>query len=51
MDFANWTVTVLSDDEIGDVGEVWIIWFVVSGTIDKCDDVGILFDRTRFAQV
>lgn len=45
LDFANWSVTVLGNDKVGNVRDFWIVRFVVARTIDKCDDIGILLDR------
>ena len=48
---ANRTVTVLGNDEFGNVFDVWIIWFVVARALDKADDVGVLLDRAGLAEV
>lgn len=51
LDLTNGTVTVLGDDEIGDVLYFWIVWLVVARAIDETDNIGILLNRSRFAQI
>lgn len=51
LDFAHWAITVLGDDEVGDVLELGIVWLVVAWPVDEGDDVGVLLDRARLAQV
>ena len=51
LNLANRTVTVLGDDEIGDVLDFWIVWFVVTWAVNKADDVGVLLDGAGLAQV
>ena len=51
LDFAYWAITVLGDDEVGDVLELGVIWLVVAWPVNKGDDVGVLLNRARFTQV
>ena len=51
LDFADGTVTVLSDDQVGDILNLWIVWFVIAWTVDKADDVGVLLNGSGFTQV
>lgn len=44
LDFAHWAITVLGDDEVGDVLELGIVWLVVAWPVNKGDDVGILLN-------
>ena len=44
LDFTDRTVTMLSDDQIGDVLDFWVVWFVVAGAVNKADDVGVLLN-------
>jgi hypothetical protein len=49
--FTDRTVTVLSNDEVGDVLDFGVIWLVVTRAIDETHDVGVLLDGTGFTQV
>lgn len=51
LNLAHWAVAVLGDVEIGDVLELRIIWLVVARPIDEGDDIGVLLNRARLAQV
>ena len=51
LNLADRAVTVLSDDQVGDVLDFRIVRFVISWSVNKADDVGILLDGARFAQV
>ena len=51
LDFAHWAVAVLSDDEIGDILELRIVWLVVARPVDEGDNIGVLLNRARFTQV
>ena len=48
--FADWSVTMFGDDEVGDVFPLGI-GVVVRFPVNECDDVGVLFDAPRFTQV
>ena len=50
LDTAGGTTAVLGYDEIGDV-LVLGIWIVVILAVKEHDDIGILLDRTRFAEI
>ena len=51
LNLADRTVTVLGDDEISDVLEFRVVWFVVAWAVNKADNVGVLLDGARLAQV
>lgn len=53
LDFADWPVAVLGEDELGDVGgdEVIVVLFVVVGAVEEHDKVGVLLDGAGFAEV
>ena len=51
LNLADRTVTVLGDYQVGDILYLWVIRFVVAGAVNKADDVGVLLDGARFAQV
>ena len=44
LDFANGSVAVLGDDEIGDVLNLRIIRLVIAWTVNERDDIGVLLD-------
>ena len=49
LNLADRTVTVLGDDQVGDVLHLWIIRFVISWSVNKADDVGVLLDGAGLA--
>ena len=51
LDFADRTVTVLGDDQIGDILDFWIVWFVVTWAVNKADDVSVLLEGAGLTQV
>ena len=48
---ANGTVTVLGDNQVGNVLNFGVVWFVVAWSVNKANDVGVLLDRSRLTQV
>lgn len=51
LNLAYWTITVLGDNKIGNILHFWIIRLVISGTIDKAYDIGILLNGSGLAKV
>ena len=51
LNLADRTVTVLGDDQVGDVLDFWVVWFVVAGAVNKADDVGVLLNGAGLTQV
>ena len=51
LDLAHWAIAVLGDDEIGDILELGIVWLVVARPVDEGDDIGVLLNRARLAQI
>ena len=53
FDFADRSVAVFGEDELGDVGgdEVIVILFVIVGAMEEHDKVGVLLDGAGFAEV
>ena len=51
LNLADRTVTVLGDDQVGDVLDFWVAWFVVAGAVNKADDVGVLLNGAGLTQV
>lgn len=45
LDFTGGAITVLGEDEVGDMLAVGV-GIVIVLAIDKRDDIGVLFDRT-----
>ena len=44
LNLADRAVAVLGDDQISDVLDFRIVWFVISWAVNKADDVGVLLD-------
>ena len=51
LDFTHWAIAVLSDDEIGDILELRIVWLVVARPVDEGDNIGVLLNRARLTQI
>ena len=51
LDLAHWAITVLGNDEIGDILELRIVRLVVAWPVDEGDNIGVLLNRARFTQV
>ena len=51
LNLADRAVAVLGDDQISDVLDFWVVWFVVAWAVNKAYDVGVLLDGAGLAQV
>ena len=46
LDLADRSVTMLRDDEVGDVLDFGIVRLVIAWTVNERDDIGVLLDRS-----
>ena len=49
LNFSNWSISMLSDNQVGNILYVRVVWLVVSRAVDERHDIGILLDTSGLA--